>query len=272
MISAVEGLEARDNLLYLVTSWSALKARLQREGGNPLTGRVSGSGERPLVIDTYVSDLLHEIETEARSLAHALMDDTSDGPGEPWTPRTSTMPALLADVAERYGHWTAGDDRTALAFCDWAHEYAGKVRRALERPVPPQYFGDCPLTYPEGTVREGQDVGGLGCSGSLYRAGVQAEMTCRECGGVTTVEAQREFLREQLDSRILSAGEIRTALVVMGYGVPWSTVKDWTQPRGGRPPRLPEAYEQERGFYRLRDAQDLAAEWQARRAARKSSA
>ncbi|ROR97801.1 hypothetical protein EDD28_2409 [Salana multivorans] len=266
MTTVQDDLDARDNLVYIAQRWPDLKARLRREGGSPLTGRTSGSHEQPLVIDIHISDLLHEIETETRSLAHVLCDETVDADGRPWAPRTSVMPHLLTEVAEHFGHWTTADERTALAFCDWAHEYSEKVRRALERPAPPTYMGDCPLKVVTPLSWDGEDyLAGDPCPGSLYLRPGRTTMSCPACRGETTLEAQRDHVRAELEKMLMTQTEIRAALVVLGHTVPLKTVQSWTQELKSRPPRLPEAYP-ESGLYRLREALDLAERWGARRA------
>src|SRR5699024_12088649 len=64
--------------------------------------RTAPTSKPPL--DIGISDLLFEIEQEARTLGHVLMDETE------WYPRTSHMPGLLYDIAHHYGHWTNADD------------------------------------------------------------------------------------------------------------------------------------------------------------------
>lgn len=253
MTTVQEDLEARESLEWIAAMWPELRARLRREGSNPLTGRVSGSESTPLVIDVAVSDLMREIEDEARSLAHVLCDETVDADGQPWAPRTSAMPDLLREVASHYGHFTTGDERTALAFCDWAHEYREKVRRAIERPAPPSYMGDCPRTIEQPLTWDGEQyIAGDPCPGSLYLRPGRATMRCPACHGETTLDDQREHIRVALESRLMTAPEIRASLVVLGAPVPHSTIRTWIE-RG----RLPEVYPGER-LYRLADAIDLA--------------
>lgn len=267
-ISATEGLEARDNLLWIAARWPDLKARLLGGGGDPFAVRVSGSTSPPLVLDVYVSDLMREIEDEARMLAHVLVDEAKVSVEEweevagarvlvareyPWEPRTSAMPELLVEVAGHWGHWTSGDDRTALAFMDWAHEHAEKVRSTLERPAPPSYMGDCPTRY---------DVGG--CGGSLYLREGKATMQCGECGVATSLESQREYLAKMMAGRLYGQTEMRFALLRLGYDIPLKTVQSWAQRIRGKEPRMPEV---EDGLHRFATAKVLAEEWAARHAA-----
>lgn len=217
------GLAARNNLLYIADHWADLRARLRPGGGNALTGMPSGTSEGHCPIDVHVSDLLREIEDETRTLGHVLMDETDD-----WTPRTSRMPALLVDVAQRYGHWTAGEGRRALDFCDWAHEYAGKVRHTLERPAPPTYVGPC--------CGMGDD--GAGCAGELYLREDRDAGTCRECGAEFTRGGQLDYLTRQMEVLLMEPAEIVRALKIVGHAVQAGTVFKWVQ-RGKLEPAIP---------------------------------
>src|SRR5699024_10155437 len=98
------------------------------------------------------------------------------------------MPGLLRDVAERYGHWTAGDVRTALAFLDWAEEYRGKVRGALDPGEPPRYIGECPVGE---------------CEGELYLRAGKTTATCPECGTETSEDAQREWVAQRFEDHLM---------------------------------------------------------------------
>src|SRR5690606_27988154 len=83
-ITAQMGLDARNALLWSADQWPRLKAALIPGGGNGLNGMPRHPEEHPAPFDVHVSDLLFEIETEARALAHVLLDETDD-----WTPTTS---------------------------------------------------------------------------------------------------------------------------------------------------------------------------------------
>lgn len=238
MIDPNLGLRARNDLLYIADHWTDLRARLRPGGGSALTGMPSGTSDGHCPIDVHVSDLLWEVESEARMLAHVLMDETDD-----WTPRTSRMPGLLADVAERYGHWTAGgDERAALDFMDWAEEYAGKVRRALERPAPPSYVGPC----------QGRGEDGAGCAGELYLREGRDAGRCRECGAEFTRFEQEAFVEDALRERLMTVGEITSALAVLHMETPYRTVQSWARRKKIEP------VDKEAGLYRLADAIPLA--------------
>ncbi|MBN8883581.1 MAG: hypothetical protein J0H73_14870 [Salana multivorans] len=264
-ISAIEAHQARDDLLQICDAWPALRARLHRSSRQPAGDRVSGSRSRPLVLDVHVLDLMTEIENEAASLARVLMDELPRSTGRPWTP-AQTGVALLREIATRHhGHFTTGDEQTALAFVGWANTYWRKVRRTIEGRAPSAYMGDCPMTYPEGTQRDGEDVSGLPCSGSLYRYDGFADMRCPDCGQATTLDDQRDHVASVLEKLVMTQSEIRAALVVLGYELSIKTVQSWTQQLRGRPARLPEAVADE-GLYRLSDAVELAEQWARRRA------
>lgn len=263
------GLAARNDLLYIADHWADLRARLRPGGGNALTGMPSGTSEGHCPIDVHVSDLLREIEDEARMLGHVLMDeatmevpavvlDAEGGPvldddgapkmttrPVPWQPRTSRMPALLVDVAQRYGHWTAGEDRTARDFCDWAHEYAGKVRHTLERPAPPTYVGPC----------QGKGEDGAGCGGELYLRDDRDGGTCRECGAEFTYAGQRDYVAREMQVRLMTLAEIVTALAYMDRRRSIRTLQEWVQ---DEKLKAAVAVEGEAALYRFRDALELA--------------
>lgn len=226
---------ARLNLTYVADRWYDLRARLGGTSGNALTGMPSGSPEPPLPIDVGISDLMREIEDEARSLALVLMDETD------WAPRTSAMPWLLAEVASRYGHWTAGDERTALDFCDWAEEYAGRVQGSLERPAPPEYVGPCAGPGEDGAPGE--------CVGDLFLRGSKSEGKCKVCGTAFTREEQRERVEALMRGRLVTQSEGWAALSILSLDVSRSAVKMWVQ-RGKLTPV-------EDGLYALADIIDL---------------
>lgn len=275
-MDAQTALNARTDLLWIVDHWAHLRARLHGGGGNALTGLPSGSTETPLPIDVHVSDLMREIEDQARFYAAVLLDEVPpehgcdgrcvDGwittaaeaakAGQPVPPApsswdcperrdpitTSTMPTLLGQVAERYGHFTA-DEREALDFCDEAHDFRERVRRTLERPAPPAYVGPC----------RSRTADGAGCAGELYLREGRDGGTCRECGTEFTEGKQVAFIAGELERRLMTASEIGSALVVLGFPAPPSTVRSWISrerltPVGPGEPRL----------YRLAQALELA--------------
>ncbi|MFD6163723.1 hypothetical protein ACFWFR_00925 [Oerskovia sp. NPDC060287] len=266
-------LNARTDLLWIVDRWPRLQARLHGGGGNALTGMPSGSKEAPLPIDVGVSDLMREIEDQARFYAAVLLDEippehgcdkrcvngwiavaaeaTKTGRPVPPAPSswdcpdrrdpitTSAMPALLAQVAVRFGHFTQ-DEREALDFCDEANDFRERVRKTLEQPAPPTYVGPC----------SSRGADGAGCGGELYLREGRERGTCRECGTEFTHDEQQAYISDALEERLMTPAEIVRALKIVGREVKAGTVFKWVQ-RG----RLEEVVD---GLYRLADALDLA--------------
>lgn len=216
-VTAREGLEARNNLQQIAAAWPALHAALRPGSNNALTGMPGTSPERPAPINLHISDLIHEITTEAEALAHTLMDETVDADGRPWQPRTSAMPQLLEEVAEHWGHWTAGDDHTAHAFTDWAHHTADRVRNALTRPEPARYIGPCGI----------EDANDIPCDGSLYLKPGSAMSRCRTCGAEVEEARQRDWIAHQFEQHTFTQSGLVSALLVLGHDKTISTINGW---------------------------------------------
>jgi len=223
------GLRARASLVYIAERWDSLRAKLEpgRRGGSSV--HTAPESTPPLAL--YVSDLMHEIETEARSLAHVLMDETD------WTPPTSHMPGLLSAVAERYGHWTSGDEHTALEFCDWAETAHEKVLAVLDPPERARYIGPCMVENCEGELRLRED---------------QHAGECPSCGSGYTLHEYRTWLDVKFEERLMDRGEVCAALVMLGLvhtDRVHERVKNWTK-RGQLVERA--------GLYSLAEAKALA--------------
>lgn len=230
MIDAVTALNARDDWLWIVHHWGDLQARLRPDRGDPNAPKVSRTVEHPpLPIDPHVSDVILEITELAGWYGTALIKEGS------WIPRDGEldMPRRLAKVAELYGHFTA-DDREALDYCDSAHEFRSKVEGILNRKEPTRYVGPCP-----------ED----GCGGELYMAETEGGV-CPECGEPWTLPAQFAYLRAEAEDVLMERDVLRTALVSMGYDVPFETIKTWTKRAKIEQP--------EPGLYRFGDALGLA--------------
>ena len=233
MVDTQTALEAHRNLTWIVARWPDLQARLHPGIPSALGGHDGGrSAETRLPIDTYVSDLMWEITQEAETLAHVLWDELDDP--ATFKPRTH-MPDLLEDVASRYGHWTASDERTALAFCDWAEHMRERVTKCIERPVPPKYVGPCPHDS---------------CDGELHVRDGRTTVRCPLCRRDIPMEEQREYLAGALEATLMERGEIVAALSILGTPVKPKTLDAWVQ-RG----RLTPAQED---LFRLTDAMALA--------------
>ena len=229
MVDTRTALQAHEDLAWVADHWSALQARLQPPR-NPDTSGGARSTTIPLPIDPNVSDLLAWIENETRGYALALLHETDD-----WTPTTSFMPGLLREVSHRYGHFTAGDPYTAIGFVDFASLARHRTTRALNPTPPPRYIGPCPQH---------------GCRGDLHLKPPQTVATCPNCGTQTTLQDELTFLHEQLEYRLLTLPELRTALNILNYPIPRTTLHRWVATG-----RLPEAAP---GRYRLAEALTLA--------------
>lgn len=228
-VSNLEGLSARDAWLYVAHAWPGLQARLVPGDGAP----GAGTGETArLPIDVAVSDLMREIEDHARFYGQVLLEETKD-----WAPTTSTMPGLLVDVATRYGHFTMAEDRTALDFCDAAHEAQRKVHGALERLAPPRWVGPCP-----------ED----GCEGSLRQRENQLDARCRTCGREVGPLEWQALMYDAFEDRLMTRSEIVSALHVTRHEVKPNTVDRWVQ-RGKLAPVAEGST-----LFRFRDAWNLA--------------
>ena len=221
-----EGLHAQQNLIWICNRWTDLRARLEPMVTGDGQGVRTAPKSRP-PIDLQISDLLFEIEEEARTLGLVLMDETD------WTPRTSSMPGLLRDVAMRYGHWFKGDTHVALAFADWAEEYQRKVQKALEKPPSPEFIGLCPV---------------VDCAGDVYVKRGGGLGKCRSCGQQVPVAERREEIRRLSQDWLVRQFELPAALSLHGYDVPLDTVKSWVH----RKRLLPRGR-----LYRVSDALDL---------------
>lgn len=140
------------------------------------------------------------------------------------------MPQLLFDVAEMTGHWTIKGDETFIAWCDEAYTAA---RRVIEQPAAPKYAGPC---------RE--------CGEDVYMRPQAITASCEHCGVRIEASEQVEWVASHLEDKIMTLSEIRTALAIMGFPRPMSTLKTWVQRK-----RLVAVSP---GRYKLADALSLA--------------
>jgi len=227
----VSGLGVRDNLLWIADRWPRLAALVGGSTGNALTGLPGAASIiPPLVIDVNIVDLMWEIEEKvARFYGQILMAETN------WTPATSAMPALLNEVAARFGHFTESDDQMAFGFSDDASEYRAKVEKVLDQRVPSKYVGPCRTTE---------------CIGELYIREDEAGGSCRVCGVAFTVLEQRRFILGEFYERLMTPSEIGVAFKVLDIPRAEGTIRSWIS-RG----RLVEV---EEGLYSLADAKALA--------------
>jgi len=223
----VSSLDARDDLLFIVDRWPRLAALVGGSTGNALTGLPGAASIIPLlVIDVNIVDLMWEIEEKvARFYGQILMAETN------WTPATSAMPALLNEVAARFGHFTESDDQMALGFADDASEYRAKVEKVLDQSAPPKHVGPC-QTYE--------------CIGELYVGQDKDGGTCKVCGAPFTTFTQRRWLAGELDTVLKTQAEIIQSLKILDLGVADSTVWSWV--------RRKQLVPVQDGLYRLADA------------------
>lgn len=237
-VSNLDGLRARDELLQVAAAWPALRARLVPVAAMDVMAHTAPKSRPALVV--HISDLMRQIEDRVRFYGQVLLAETDD-----WTPSTSLMPGLLIDVAARYGHWTSKDDRAALDFLDDAEEMWRLVRAAIEGYAAPKWAGPCPEK----------------CGGQIYQRADQLDAECRECGRLVGASEWREQMAEAFDSRLMSASELVSALVVTGHRVPEETVRTWI--RRGRLPKIVESPD----LFRFADAHELAEARSGRRTA-----
>lgn len=232
MTDNLTALEARDNWLWVAHQWAALTQRLQPTSNGALTGVVVQTSDKPSPIDVHVSDLMHEIAETTRFYAVILLGETD------WQPTTSQMPALLTEVATRYGHFVTGDDDAmALGFTYDAHDYRERVRKTLERPPPPTYMGPCQTTN---------------CEGELYLRTDNDYARCPECGTTTTRLDQRMWLDGELAGRLMEPTELVPALkTLLDRDIPIKTIRSWIR-RGHL------TADKDTGLYPLDQAKELA--------------
>jgi len=207
LIDTKSALESRANLEWIAGKWWDLRARLRKSGGDPNAPRVKGSKEPPLEIDLHVSDLLHEITTEAVLWGRILIEEAD------WRQEHGEMPGLLVDVASQYGHFVCDEDeKVAYDFTDTAAEFRRKVEGVLNRPEPVRYIGPCFAA---------------GCQGEIYARDEEGGR-CRECDEPWTLTDQRFQLWREMDTVLFEYGEVLPALKMLGLEVSGRTWERWT--------------------------------------------
>lgn len=238
MIPTEPALESRANLEWIAGKWGELKNRLRKAGGDPNAPRVGGSKEPPSEIDWHVSDLMHEITQHAVFLGRVLLEESD------WRQEHGEMPGLLTDVASQFGHFVTGDEKTAWDFVDQAEEFRRKVEGVLNRPERARYVGDCPT----------ED-----CRGDLYLPGGAEGGRCRECGTAWTMAEQRAWLRDQMDTLLLTYSETFVALKLLGLEISDRTWERWTSSGTVDRPKVPKVAKNADDLYPLIDAVRMAA-------------
>lgn len=247
-VDNISALRARDDMLAVAAAWPALRARLRPSGGSSEI-RTPPESRPPIAV--AVSDTMRQIEDRTRFYARVLYDETSD-----WTPRTSTMPGLLEEVAARYGHFVSplASERMTLDFLDDAHEMRRLAAGTLASNEPARFQGACPESE---------------CPGEIYQRPGTTDAKCRECARVVGPAEWRELMFRAFEDRLMTISEIVSALVVTDHKVPIETVRTWTK-RGakhGDPNRGLVPVYVEPTLYKFSDAYALAE----RRAERRSA-
>jgi len=224
------GLEAAQTWRNLADLWPLLHAYLEPRKSGADTVRTPPASKPPFSI--AASALIADIKDWAGFYALALMDETKDG----YVP-SADVPSRLREIAMRHGHFTTVPDRTALDFCDQAHELMRKAVGLIEKPVPPTFAGPCMV---------------MGCDGDLYVKPGRAAATCAECAADVDIGQVREQLRRAMESRIMRRTEIAPALRMLGWEGASKTIHTWI----GRTRLVPVIREPE--MFRFTDAMDLA--------------
>ena len=256
-VPTATGLEAAQTWRNLADLWPLLHAYLEPRKSGADTVRTPPASKPPMSL--VASDLIQEISNAAFGYAAMLMDETND-----YTP-SADVPSRLREIAERHGHFTASTDTriahriiegkrqqepplveilVALDFCNDAHELMRKAVGLIEKPVPKRWKGPC-IEF--------------GCEGQLFVAPGRAAATCDLCGADVDPATTNERLAKALDSHLVKANEITTAMKWLGAKVQYSTIRTWihrgrlvpvmsTTDREGKPLVL----------YRMTDVMDLA--------------
>lgn len=186
-------------------------------------------GSKP-PIDLVASDLLMELDLAASFYVSALIMETPDVKRFP-----DGLAAQLALVGERYGHFTTGEDKLAMDFCDEAHELMRKVERLVVQPAPPKFMGPC------------QQCDG----GELWLKGTRPVAMCGQCDSAEDLGAVRERLHVTLNAMLVRRPEIQPALKVLGSKVTTDAVHKWVQ-RGRLVPAIKDPE-----MFRMSDALEL---------------
>jgi hypothetical protein len=106
----------------------------------------------------------------------------------------------------------------ALDFLDDAHEMRRIVTGVLLSNEPAKFVGVCP---------EGE------CPGEIYVQPGTSLAKCRVCARAVDPVEWRALMAEAFDSRLMTLGEIRSALVVAGRPVLIETLRTWSK-RGAK--------------------------------------
>jgi hypothetical protein len=202
-------LMVRNDILDVAQMLPALRARLRPGRGSSESGRTAPESRPP--IDLHISDLIAAVAWDAEHFAHVLLDETH-GDGR-YKPTGTTTEAFLRDIAGRVGHWTQDPDRmTVLDFADTWHEQRRKVSGAIASRERPRWLGPCTKTE---------------CAGDLYLSRGKVDPVCRECKVEVSREEISDHLAAAFETRLMTQGELLSALHVLGLTTKQSTLGMW---------------------------------------------
>lgn len=159
-------------------------------------------GSKP-PISIAASDLLMELDTAASFYVSALVMETHDVKRFP-----NGLAAQLALIGERFGHFTSGEEKLAIDYCDEAHELMRKVGMLIAAPPPPQWMGPC------------SECG----EGQLW---LDKTIRCDECKALVDLETWRAQLLRGVESRLMDREEILFALTMLGHRTRSETLRQW---------------------------------------------
>lgn len=228
MIDTTTALEAAETWATLARLVPTIELYLTPRPGKSEV-RMPPSSKPP--IDLVASDLLMELDIAASFYVSALVMETHDVKRFP-----DGLAAQLALVGERYGHFTAGEEKLAIDFCDEAHELMRKVSALVLQPAPPKWLGPC---------RECNN-------GDLWLKQARANATCDECNASIDMGTWREGLWRALESTLMERDQIAPAIRLLGGKCTPSTVRSWIH-RGRLVPIIADSE-----LFRFMDAVDLA--------------
>lgn len=145
-------------------------------------------------------------------------------------PLTDLTPAAVA-ILLRYADWMRSNEQ-GPALAEAVRCVRRDIRTLIDCRPENLYAGPCraDLEYPPEL--------GYRCEAKLYREWGRAEISCDSCGTAHTTAERREWLRAEVETRLLPLRIVWEDLyeLVPGFELDWPTVKRWTQPREQRIP------------------------------------
>jgi hypothetical protein len=222
---------ATNDLWTIVGHWPELVARVAR-GGAGQGEKVTSSRSASLPIDSYVVEVMAEIDAWAFFLARVLMDEVTvevpvPGPvrgtwAEPWRPTDTSTAGLLRQIAtERVGHFTEhSDEGLRLSFFDDAKRHADRAEKTA-RPSGRRKIRLGVRCIEHGTTELGERVPCRGQYATVLdpEARGMADMVCEadQSHRMTPLEWQRGLRRGLIDQATVDA-LVRESTRVGGSG------------------------------------------------------